>query len=62
MLKSHDEGIVLILLEYFLVFCEDLLEGVHISRLHTVYNLEVWGKWLLQEGLGEDLSVWDLSH
>jgi len=61
-LKSHDQGIVLILLENFLVLGENFLEGIHVSGFHTVYDLEIWGKWLLQEGLREDLSVWNFSH
>ena len=62
MLKSHDQGIVLILLENFLILSENFLEGIHVSGFHTVYDLEIWGKWLLQEGLREDLSVWNFSH
>jgi hypothetical protein len=30
-LKSHDQSVVLILLEHFLILGEDLLKGVHIS-------------------------------
>jgi len=62
MLQSHDESVVLVCDEDFLILNQDLLESVHVSRLYAVDNLEVWRKWFLEERLGEDLSVWNFTH
>lgn len=61
-LQSHDESVVLISNEDFLILNQDLFESVHVSRLYAVDDLEVWGQWLLEERLGEDLSVWNFTH
>jgi hypothetical protein len=61
-LQPHDQGVVLVLLEHFLVLCEDLLERFHVSGLHAVHNLEVRRERLLQERLGKDLPVGNFSH
>ena len=62
MLQSHYESVVLIRDENLLVLNQDLLESVHISRLYAVDDLEVRRQWLLEERLGEDLSVWNFTH
>jgi hypothetical protein len=62
MFKSHNERVILICFKNGLVLLYDSLELIHVSRFDTVYNLEIWRKWLLKEGLTEDLSVWNLSH
>jgi len=62
MLQSHDESVVLVSDEDFLILNQDLLESVHVSRLYAVDDLEVWRKWFLEERLGEDLSVWNFTH
>jgi len=62
MLESHDQGIVLILLENFFILNENLLESFHFSRFNAVYDLEIRREWLLKVRLIEDLSVWNISH
>jgi len=62
MFKSHNERVILICFKNSLVLLYDSLELIHVSRFDTVYNLEIWRKWLLKERLTEDLSVWNLSH
>ena len=47
MLESHDQSVVFVGDEDFFVLVQNLLEGVHISRLYAVDNLEVWGQRLL---------------
>lgn len=61
-LQSHDQGVVLVGDEDLLVLGQNLLEGVHVSRFYAVDDLEVWGQRLLEEGLGEDLSVRNFTH
>ena len=62
MLQSHDQSVVFVSDENFLILNQDLLESFHVTRLYAVDDLEVGRKWLLEERLGEDLSVWNFTH
>lgn len=62
MLQSVDQRQVAVSLEELLVLDCQLLEPVHLSRLDTAHDREVWSERLLELGLCKDCPVRDFSH
>jgi hypothetical protein len=60
--KALDQGKVLVSLEERLVLDQQRLESIHVTMLHTRHDLVVGKQGLLEIGIGEDLTVGDVSH
>ena len=60
--KTEDKWVIFVVDENLLVFLYNLIESSHVSWFNAVDNLEIWWKWLLEERLWENLSVWNISH
>lgn len=62
MSQTSDQSQVLVSLEQFLVFDQNLFELIHITLLYTVDDLVVRGQWSSKVFLREYLSSRDFTH